>query len=257
MKVRFFIAALSVSALLSPVPQAGAEKESHTEYAQMDIKDCTSCHEGQGIAPTHRADWLREHRIYASKGGKNCADCHNQQFCLDCHTGGGIDADLKVSNLGGDYVPRSHRTDWREIHPIKSRDNPQTCFRCHDNRFCSACHAKFRGEDLMVRSHRRAWRDGDFPNGIAHAGFTPESCPSCHPSGLLNQRTWSADHAREARRNLQACQTCHSDGEICMTCHSARRGLLVNPHPRNWGSVKDNYRSKSGGKSCVRCHDNY
>lgn len=259
MKRIFLVTFILALALLTLAFQAGAQKESHKDYATMEIKDCTSCHKGQGIAPTHGADWLREHRGFASKGEKNCADCHDQQFCLDCHTGGGIDADLKTSNYRADYVPNSHRTDWREIHPIKALDNPQTCYRCHDSRFCSECHAKFRGEDLMVLSHRRAWRDGDFPNGIVHSGFTTAQCQTCHPGGVLNQYIWSADHAREARRNLQSCQTCHSDGEICLTCHSARAGsgLMVNPHPRNWNSVKDKYRSRSGGRSCIRCHDTF
>ena len=29
---------------------------------------------------------------------KNCKDCHNQSFCLDCHTGGGINANLETEN---------------------------------------------------------------------------------------------------------------------------------------------------------------
>ncbi len=254
---KVFMSACCLFAISLLALRVEAQKQTHTDYATMDIKECVQCHKGEGVAPNHGAFWESEHRLLASKSPKNCADCHNQQYCLDCHTGGGIDARLDISNFRANYVPRSHRTDFKEIHPIKSRDNPQTCTRCHDFRFCSECHSKFRGEELMIRSHRRAWRDGAFPNGIAHAGFNTSQCQTCHPGGILNQYIWSADHAREARRNLQACQTCHSDGVICLTCHSARRGLLVNPHPRNWNSVKDNYRSKSGGRSCIKCHDNF
>jgi hypothetical protein len=249
---------------VSPAPVSGTpskalyEKHPHKDYAAMSIKECTQCHQGEGAAPNHDADWVRGHRLVASKSDKNCADCHDQQFCLDCHTGGGIDADLKTGNYRANYIPKSHRTDFRELHPISAIDNPQTCTRCHDSRFCSECHAKFRGQDLMVQSHRRGW--SDLPataGGPVHSTFNTSQCPTCHPGGLLPKHVWSADHAREARRNLQACQTCHSDGEVCMTCHSARRGLLINPHPRNWNSVKDRYRSKSGGRSCIKCHDNY
>ncbi len=238
--------------------QADAQKQSHKDFTTMAIKECATCHIGEGLAPTHGADWTKEHRVFAGKSEKNCADCHNQQFCLDCHTGGGIDADLKTANYRTNYVPKSHRTDFRELHPLKALDNPQTCYRCHDSRYCSACHTKFRGEDLMVQSHRRAWSDlKTAPLGPAHSNFTVNQCQTCHPNGLLPKHVWSADHAREARRNLQACQTCHSDGEVCMTCHSGRRGLMINPHPRNWSAVKDKYRSKSGGRSCIKCHDNY
>ncbi len=235
-----------------------AEKQSHKDYATMELKECVQCHKGEGIAPTHDADWVRSHRLLASKGEKNCADCHNQQYCLDCHTGGGIDADLKTANYRANYIPNSHRTDFKEIHPIIALDNPQTCTRCHDSRFCSECHAKFRGEDLMILSHRKGWSNlPTMAGGPIHATFNTSQCQTCHPNGGLPKQVWSADHAREARRNLQACQTCHSDGEICMTCHSARRGLMINPHPRNWNAVKDNYRSKSGGRSCIKCHDNF
>jgi hypothetical protein len=110
----------------------------------------------------------------------------------------------------------------------------------------------------MVQSHRRAWSDLQTASpGPAHSTFNTSQCQTCHPGGLLPKHVWSADHAQEARRNLQACQTCHSDGEVCMTCHSARRGLMVSPHPRGWNSVKDRFRSKSGGRSCKKCHDNF
>jgi hypothetical protein len=247
-----------VPAFAGAASKAYAEKQPHKDYAAMSIKECTQCHQGEGVAPNHDANWGRAHRLVASKSEKNCADCHNQQFCLDCHTGGGIDADLKTGNYRANYVPKSHCTDFRELHPISAIDNPQTCTRCHDSRSCSECHAKFRGQGLMVQSHRRAWSDLPVSGGgPVHSTFNTSQCPTCHPNGLLPKHVWSADHAREARRNLQACQTCHSDGEVCMTCHSARRGLLINPHPRNWNSVKDRYRSRSGGRSCIKCHDNF
>jgi hypothetical protein len=231
---------------------------SHTEYADMDLKKCADCHKGSGVAPTHGSDQMREHVSIARREGANCVDCHNQQFCLDCHTGGGIDADLKTSNYRANYVPKSHRTDFREIHPLKSFDNPQTCVRCHNVQFCSDCHTRFRGEDLSVVSHRRGWSDLEASaGGPAHATFNVNQCQTCHPDSVLPKQVWSAEHAREARRNLQACQTCHMDGDVCMTCHSGRSGLKVNPHPRNWNAVKDNYRSKSGGRSCIKCHDTF
>jgi hypothetical protein len=247
----------------STAPSEAAKKSfmvrlSHKEFATMSLKECADCHKGSGVAPTHGSDQMREHVSIARRSGKNCVDCHTQQFCLDCHKGGGIDADLRTDNYRHDYVPSSHRTDFREIHPLKALDNPQTCYRCHESRFCSTCHAKFRGEDLMVQSHRRQWSDLQAGTaGPAHSTFTTAQCRTCHPNGLLPKHQWSADHAREARRNLQACQTCHGDGDICMTCHSARTGLMVNPHPRNWDAVKAKFRSRNDGKTCVKCHDRF
>jgi hypothetical protein len=90
-----------------------------------------------------------------------------------------------------------------------------------------------------------------------HETFNTNQCQTCHPGGVLPKHVWSSDHAREARRNLQACQTCHSDGDVCMTCHSARTGLQISPHPRNWNSVSQGYKKRSDGRSCIKCHDNY
>jgi len=201
---------------------------------------------------------VRGHRLLASRPVKNCKSCHAQSFCLDCHKGGGIDVNLNTEIARAGTAPESHRTDFREIHPIKALDNPQTCTRCHNARFCSECHEKFRGEDLRVLSHRKGWSNLQTANpGPMHETFNVFQCQTCHPGGVLPKHVWSSDHAREARRNLQACQTCHSDGDVCMTCHSARFGLRINPHPRNWNSVKDGYRSRSDGRSCIKCHDNY
>jgi hypothetical protein len=245
------------------VQQAVAEKVSHKEYAAMAIKECNECHKSEGVALNHDADWDRGHRLLAGKGGANCIECHDQAYCLDCHQGGGIDVKLSTMNYKRDYIPKSHRSDWLEIHPIKAVDNPQRCTRCHeDQKYCIQCHSQFRPADLAFLSHRRQFQDIKLSSvGPTHAILVQNgvvntaACPTCHPNGLVPSHVWSSDHAREARRNLQSCQTCHSNGDVCMTCHSARTGLRVNPHPRNWNSVKGNYRTKSDNRSCLQCHN--
>lgn len=246
------------------VQQAVAQKENHKDYAGMKIAECNSCHKGEGVALNHDADWVRGHRVLASKGGANCAQCHDQAHCLDCHSGGGIDAKLSTQNYKRDYIPKSHRSDFLEIHPLKALDNPQTCTRCHDQKYCTTCHDQFRKTDLQLQSHRRQFRDIRLSSvGPQHAIFEQNGvinttvCQTCHPGGLVPTHTWSGDHAIEARRNLQSCQTCHSDGDVCLTCHSARSGLRVNPHPRNWGSIKGNLKERGNGRSCIRCHDTF
>jgi hypothetical protein len=240
------------------VQQAVAQKESHKDYASMKISECNACHKAEGIALNHDADWQRGHRLLASRANSKCAECHTQAWCLDCHQGGGIDVNLKTQNYKKDYIPKSHRSDWLEIHPIKALDNPQSCTRCHDQKYCTQCHSKFRGTDLQFQSHRRQFRDIQISAaGAKHEIFTEAQCPTCHPNSLVPSHKWSGEHAIEARRNLQACQTCHSDGDVCLKCHSARSGLRVSPHPRNWDSIKGNYKDKSSGRSCIKCHDTF
>jgi hypothetical protein len=197
----------------------------HKDYKDMKISDCNDCHKSEGIAPTHGADWLHQHRVYAKDGEKNCAACHKQQFCLDCHQGGGISAKLSTKNYRSDYVPKDHRSDWLMIHPIKAKGDPQYCYRCHAKQYCSQCHSRF--PKMNIQSHLM-----EGPNG---QGYSPASASA---------------HAAEARRNLQSCQACHPSGQVCIQCHSAKAGG-INPHPRNWTNIDGNYRDSA---VCGQCH---
>lgn len=257
MKKIFFIVALLGCALVYLQQQSYAEKKTaHAEYAKMEIKECNSCHKGEGVGLNHDTDWVRGHRVVASKAGSNCKECHQQAWCLDCHQGGGSGTDLAVENFGRDYKPKSHRSDFRVLHPLKAKDNPQSCLRCHDQKYCSECHSRYPRNSIQFESHRRQFSDIKLtPAGPTHESFNASQCQTCHPGGIVPSHQWSGEHAREARRNLQACQTCHDNGDVCIKCHSSRNGLKVSPHPRNWGSVKDNFRSKSNGRSCIQCHD--
>ena len=96
-----------------------------------------------GVMSNHGAFLVKEHRLLAQMAGNNCADCHQQSFCLDCHKGGGIDPDLRRSlSRRGEYMPRSHRSDFISIHSIKAADNPQNCYRCHESNFCRTATAR-------------------------------------------------------------------------------------------------------------------
>ncbi len=201
------------------------KKMSHAEYAKSPIKDCNECHKGEGIAPNHGADFVREHRVLAGKADKNCNQCHDQAWCLDCHQGGGNGDNLSIGNSGRDYKPKSHRSDFISIHPLKALDNQQQCYRCHDQKYCTACHSRFPKGSLKIKSHLMLG-----PNGQKYAP-------------ALNE------HSTEARRNLQSCQTCHPEGDVCIQCHSSGR---VRPHPRSWKS--GNMKDRSNGKVCQKCH---
>lgn len=209
-----------------------ADKMSHAEYAKMAISECNDCHKSEGVAPNHDADFVRGHRVLASRAGNNCSQCHPQAWCLDCHQGGGTGDDLSQSNAGRDYKPKSHRSGWLQIHPIKAQDNQQQCYRCHDQKYCTACHSKLPQTGLKSMgfvSHRT----------LGAGSATPQ---------------WGSEHGREARRNLQACQTCHEDGSVCKNCHSTKSatGGGVNPHPR--GFKAGNYKDRSNSKVCLQCH---
>jgi hypothetical protein len=223
----FILAVLGFGLVLLQKQSYADKKEPHAEYAKMEIKECNSCHKGEGISPNHDSDFIRDHRVLAGKAGNNCGQCHKQSFCLDCHQGGLLEGtSLEKENFGRDSHPKSHRSDFISLHPLKALDNPQQCNRCHDQKYCTSCHSRFPKGSMKIKSHLRV--------------------------GDSQTWTWKSDHSLEARRNLQTCQTCHPEGDVCLSCHSAKAlGGKVNPHPRNFKG--SNYRSRSD-KTCRACH---
>ncbi len=226
----FRIVLMSVALLLVFVCLSFARTD-HREYKDMKPGECQGCHSGAGIIANHGAFWLKEHRLFAQKANNNCFDCHQQSFCLDCHKGGGIQPDLRKSlSTRGEYMPQAHRSDFISIHPIKAADDPQSCYRCHQSSFCQDCHSKVNPGSMKIKSHLMTG------------------------NSQLYNFTSAADHAAEARRNLQSCEACHPDADVCVQCHKSGR---VNPHPRNWSSISNNYKNASNGKTCAKCHTTF
>lgn len=233
----------------------------HVKDAESIVPDkklvCSQCHDADfyekaslpGLK-THGPTWALNHRQYAKGHVVDCSACHEQDFCLECHTDAGT-AD-EFGKFGNNMV-NVHRSDFRVTHPIAARTNPQLCASCHEKSFCVKCHEEFDRDDLAGVSHRRGWSDLKVA-GTPHSSFTEDQCQTCHPNSVLPAHEWAEGHAREARKNLATCQACHPEGEVCLKCHSARTGLMVNPHPDDWNDMKGRIESASGGKTCRRCH---
>lgn len=222
---------------------------------------CKNCHKqdmmvagyaDQQQLETHGAFWFREHKKIARQGETSdartqCTKCHEQAYCRDCH---------RESFREEADSARVHRSDYLVTHPIMARRNPNTCVSCHEKGMCDTCHSRFNKADLRFSSHHRTWSElgpaGE--TGPRHSEFTPAQCGACHPDGVLPTHEWSAKHGREARRNVQLCQSCHEDADVCIRCHSSRTGLRVNPHPKGWSDVSDNFRRASDGRTCKKCH---
>ncbi len=231
----------------------------HKEEAETIVpakEACLRCHQedfyAQVTVPgtrTHGPLWAMNHRESAKSGNIDCSACHEQSFCMECHKAGFAD---EMGELGNNMV-NVHRSEFRVTHPIAARTDPQLCSSCHEKQFCVDCHARFAPEDLAIASHRKGWSLLEVV-GTPHENFTEDMCQQCHPNSVLPAHQWSSSHAREARKNLVTCQACHPEGNICLTCHSARTGLRVNPHPKDWDDMKDRLRDASDNRTCRKCH---
>ncbi|QEM67646.1 cytochrome C [Geobacter sp. FeAm09] len=193
---------LSTTFLLLVACFASARTD-HKEYKNSKLNECQDCHSGAGDVTNHGG--YREHRMLAERADTNCIDCHQQSFCLDCHSGGNIEA-YKQKSLSrtGEAMPSTHGPDFVATHALQAK-SPQTCYRCHDSSFCSDCHGKVKNKGSMsVKSH---WA----------AGNTQKY--------FLNRNSSAAEiavHAAEARRELQSCQGCHPDAVVCSQCHNLK-----------------------------------
>jgi hypothetical protein len=185
---------------------------------------------------------VRGHRVLAGKSGSNCAQCHDQKWCLDCHKGGGTADSLSQGNSGRDYKPKSHRSDFIALHPLKAQGSQQQCYRCHDAvSFCNSCHSRFPAGNLRIKSHLMLG---------AGTGWSQSRVPGISsPTGGQKYSFAIGEHATEARRNLQSCQTCHPEGDVCIQCHSSGK---TRPHPSSWKS--GNIKNRTNAKMCLKCH---
>jgi hypothetical protein len=225
---------------------------------------CYDCHDAKSIEETvlgpvrtHTPLWVKTHGPESEVPDAQCTECHKLSFCVDCHKGGELGTDLKRRTARFDTAPSTHTARFRIVHPLKAiGENAQQCYTCHSKQECVDCHQsylnRFPARDLV--SHQTNWEvlisRNDVPD---HEGFNLNQCQDCHPGGALSSSEWSDKHAREARRSLAGCQTCHPEGAACMPCHSARSGLMVSPHPRNWKRIQGKFRRESP-EVCDKCH---
>ena len=229
-----------------------------------DTKICLDCHDKEEVADvnlrqskTHGPVWALNHRAEAKGNAIDCAACHSQKYCLECHKSGFAD---EMGEFGNNMV-NVHRDDFQMSHPIAARTDQNLCSSCHEIRFCSDCHDdwRFRTGDIGSPSHRRSFGLGfDQPDIDAiHSGIESSQCDSCHLQSSVapDFHSWSIGHAREARKSLITCQACHPDGDVCLSCHSAKGGAGgYNPHPKDWGDFKNRLDRASNGRTCRKCH---
>lgn len=225
---------------------------------------CLNCHKQEEVAgvvltptKTHGPVWALNHSAEAKGSAIDCSACHEQSDCLDCHKAGFADEMGSFSN----NMINVHRSDFHVTHPLAARNDQRLCSSCHESKWCEKCHDSFRLRrgDIDSPSHRYTFDlgfNGDIDS--IHSGFSPSTpCDACHLSSSVapSFHDWQIGHAREARRSLATCQSCHPDGDVCLKCHSAKGGAVgFDPHPDDWDSIKGTLNKASNGKTCRKCH---
>jgi hypothetical protein len=179
-----------------------------------------------GLGDAHGPGFGNDHRQEASQQGATCTACHDRSECVACHQG--VTKPLEF-----------HRGNYLATHAIEAQRGTPDCSACHRAQsFCVGCHERS-GLGMRVNT--------DFDPADPARAF--------HPAGWASGTGGENRHAREARRSLSSCASCHRE-EDCLRCHSAdASSLRVSPHGKGWrGSARCRALDRGNRRMCLRCH---
>jgi hypothetical protein len=174
-----------------------------------------------GLGDAHGPDFAKDHRQEAMQPDATCGACHDRSECVACHQG--VARPLEF-----------HPGNYLLTHAVEARRGKPDCSACH------------RAQSFCVGCHERSGLGTRPPGEFAGTGqFHPPNWASA-TGGL---------HAREAKRNITACASCHRE-EDCLACHSAEpTSMRASPHPKGWrGSAKCRALDQKNRRMCLRCH---
>jgi len=268
-----------------------------------------------------KANLTFDHKRHLEKGAK-CQTCHGdmsrvrlatvlqlpaEKTCLSCHNGVGATERCGAchpTDGRGTLVTRSFsdrvmpqlvprgQSNWGAAHDLafvedhrgQAKSNPQLCAQCHDDTFCTDCHA---GSVRPMRIH-----SGDYLTTHAlDARAQTQDCQACHraqtdclachqrlglesrgagakfgvgsplrfhPAGWDGPPSAPQSHAFAAQRNIAACASCHTE-DSCLACHAttsvAGPGLNVSPHgPGFANSLRCTSLAAHNHRVCLKCH---
>ncbi|MGE5682631.1 MAG: cytochrome c3 family protein, partial [Bacillota bacterium] len=232
----------------------------HSNYQGVASNQCESCHISTVnlIPVSHQTvDFRKTHKFAAQKDNANCMMCHDNSSCQECHVATNM---LTEKNTQKDfytpYVPsnsplsngsrkqqitRVHDLNYVYSHGIDLKGGTTECQTCHQiETFCTPCHNERRADynltGVMPASHRT-------PNFIT-----------------LGVGSGGGEHAKDARRDIESCQSCHDvqgSDPNCISCHVDSDGIKgTNPKTHAASFMKDVKGDwhDSQGSLCYNCH---
>lgn len=246
------------------------------------------------VPPDHaREDFTTQHGTAARAGIMRCATCHARPSCTTCHLDARRDPVIALMPLARDgeaqgvqlrleparrrapqvLLSQSNDTSVRRVrvHDALFRNNhktaagaaPQSCAGCHEQRFCSDCHAGERTRGFHAANFMQRHAASSYGRDVQCASChnTELFCRSCHRTAGLTSRgrldaafhdaqpQWLLQHGRAARQGLQSCATCHAQRD-CLACHSTL-GWGVNPHGPGFNASRA---AAQNATQCLMCH---
>ena len=270
---------------------------------------CQKCHtdpQNRAAALPHESELGFSHKAHLAQADVACAMCHpdsatsqtlpmgkpNMDLCLGCHNHRKDYAEARCTGCHPalNRLPLKaiaefdHAGDWMSRHGMQARGEGVACQQCHQQSFCSECHARnpaavnvrlYPEDTQRTLLHRGDWlsthaidarADGDTclrchrdptycqachtAQGIAPAAAAPRVS---HPPGYA-VRGGAKFHGDDARVRIETCVACHDQGAAsnCVQCHKVG-GVGRKPHPAGWESHHD-LGEASGKKMCLICH---
>ncbi len=172
----------------------------------------------------HGPDFIQRHKMVAANDSQFCANCHKEDFCTSCH-----DGRVRPRNI--------HPNDYISMHPVEARLAMQKCQSCHrEQSFCLQCHQRL---GITMSGPSDARNAGRF-----HPPKSIWSDPPRNPG----------HHSQEAKRNLNACVSCHVERD-CVACHGGQGiGGGFNPHQGGFVAGCQTQFSRNP-RPCFVCHD--
>jgi hypothetical protein len=246
---------------------------SHAAHIERVKEDCTVCHK-------QLPNPVRTATMAPTMGA--CLQCHEhqQQYddgkCEACHKDLRRYALKPVSGF-------THAGNFVKEHMRPARAGNENCAKCHDQTFCTDCHASTVGPRVEVKFPDRVDRDFIHRNDFVsrhtiEAQADPVSCARCHGTSFCQNCHQAQNltqngtdprsphpagyafpgsnpfHGTDARRNIASCAACHDQGaqSNCVRCHQVG-GIGGNPHPPSW--TLTHTRDEIGGNGmCLICH---
>lgn len=243
----------------------------HSQHIERVEEDCARCHTslpepGVETTPPAMSACLSCHEHQNQYDQGQCGVCHKDLW----------QKPLKPQSL---YV---HDGGFLKGHSSAAYAGGAACSQCHDQTFCSDCHAKTNPVGPDVRESERVDRlfvhRADFVSRHQiEANADPASCSRCHTTtsceschsarnqgpGGANPRSphpagWAFPqtaqfHGDAARRDITSCATCHDRGgrSDCIDCHKVG-GVGGNPHPP--GFLLRHPKVDRTNGMCLECH---